>query len=356
VLQQVQQLMLQALRVAPPPASWLERWFSLMEADPWGLWSEAEVLEAAGPALQARYAERAAQDWQRWLAAHPAEPAAHANGKAARPDRFGRTDWERHRIRARYLGSLQRQGDVQAVIDAMRAHLASSAEHSQLIAYCELEGRYREAMQYAQAARRQYPDDWRIELDLLRCYERDGWDEEALAIRRRLFERQPDVEHYRAVLAAAQRAGQDQQRYREQLFEWARQQEQTQSSRNGFSGYRGRKAGERNDGTDVSIRVSWLLADGQFEDALTLVTGHRCKPRLLLEIARWLPPERNAEAAPLLQRVFKLSMQDAKSPYREPLALVKETLARMTPQQGLEWNALLRAQYKAKRNFIAGLP
>ncbi|MBK7718114.1 MAG: hypothetical protein IPJ36_03055 [Simplicispira sp.] len=60
------------------------------------------------------------------------------------------------------------------------------------------------------------------------CYERDGWDEEALALWRRRLQARPDVSTYRAVLTAAERAGCDRARYRAELFAWAEQREQAE--------------------------------------------------------------------------------------------------------------------------------
>ncbi len=48
-------------------------------------------------------------------------------------------------------------------------------------------------------------------------------------------------------------------------------------------------------------------------------------------------------------------MPGASTPYREVLHLVKETASRMLPPERCQWLAQLRAEYKAKRNFIKGL-
>ena len=53
LIQDLMGLLIETLRTAAPPASWIDRWFKLMDADPWGLWNEPAVLEAAGPEAQA---------------------------------------------------------------------------------------------------------------------------------------------------------------------------------------------------------------------------------------------------------------------------------------------------------------
>ncbi len=348
-------LLMQALRASPPPADWVEPWFKLMAEDPWGLWNEAQVLAAAGPAVQARYAQRVTRDWHNWLTTHTAEPTEAAKTRLGQ-DRLGdRFDFERSELRRRYLNGLKQQGDVQAVIDALQAHLADASEYSELVRYCEEHGRFREALAFAQKARKVFPQDWRTEADLLRCYERDGWDEEALAIRRRQLEANPEVERFQAVLAAAERAGRDVRAYRSELFAWAEAQERRPRPEPWYARATGRGASPAS--PDVSVRVGWLLAEGDADTALALAqTPHRCSRDLLLALARNLPKDRDTQAVPLLQRVFDAEMARAGSPYEKPLALVRETLTRMPSEQGRAWLAYLRAQYKAKRNFIKELP
>lgn len=359
VMQGLMDLLLRALQAEPPPGAWLERWFALMADDPWGFWNESAVLDAAGPAVQARYAERAAKDWQAWLDQHPR--ASESAGKAGVGRHFrsasvsgSHWDYERHRLRKRYLDSLGHQGDPQAVLDAMRSSAQSASEYQDLVQFCEAQGRNREAFQFAQAAYKFFPKDGRSEADLLRCYERDGWDAEALTLRRAQLERAPDVEHYRAVLAAAERAGREREAYRDDLFAWAQTQEmQARPATRNWGASTSKSVNEHN----VSVRVQWLLSENKLDEALALAqVPNRCHPNLLLTLARKLPKARHAEAVPLLLRVFDVEMAGASSPYQQPLALVQEALERMASAQRSEWLAYLRAQYKAKRNFIKELP
>ena len=368
VMHGVMDLMLAALRARPPEAAWLDRWFSLQRADPWGLWSERTVVDAAGAAVQAAFAKRAVTDWQAWQAAQEQKRAAQADapaGKGAARKRnelvvsswgVERYDPERQKLRQRYLDCIERQDDPLAMMQAMHSSAQSAGEFSQLVAYCEKHRKLREAMDYALEAYKKFPKDGRTEADVLRCYERDGWDEEALAIRRRQLEARPDVEHFRAVLKCAQNAKRDVTAYRAELFAWAQEQEQKQELQGHAtlsSSRQARPASER----DVSTRVSWLLAEKQLDEALALVqVPHRCDARLLREIAGKLPASRNQDALPLLLRVFAFAMPRASTPYTDVLAIVQETITRMEPSPRAQWLAYLRAEYKAKRNFIKELP
>ena len=366
VMQALMALLLRCLRRAPPPTSWLTDWFDLMQADPWGLWDEKAVLAVAGPAVRQAYDDRAAKDWNHWLATHPSEEpdgagAARATGKTgSRPKTVAsaieasRYDHERAQLRRRYMDVLKGQGDTQAVVNFMRESLLGAAEHSELVAYCESLGKTRDALHFAQAAYNRYPKDGRSENDLLRCYERDGWADEALALRRLQLERVPSVDHYVAALKAAQAAGRDAAAYREELFAWAEKREIARP----HAAWSATGAGMAPvaTGRQVDTRVEWLLAEGRLEDALALVQSPLlCQTALLRAIAVQLPKERHTEAVPLLLRVFEAAMHHASTPYQGELALVRETASRMPAAQRAHWLAQLRADYKAKRNFIKAL-
>ena len=366
VVHSLMDLLTRSLQAAPPPAAWVGDWFALMQADPWGLWSEKAVLDAAGPAVRERYHQRTANDWNNWVAAHPpakvvesamaggAKKSSRSGVREADPSVHGSYDHERATVRGRYLNALKSQGDTLAVLDLMRASLTGAAEHGELVAYCESLGKTREALQVAQAAYKLYPGDWRCEKDLLRCYERDGWNEEALAIRRRQLEKSPTAENYQAVLKAARAAGRDPSSYREELFAWAQALETQQTVGGRSSPWARSTPGVT--GRHVGTRTEWLLSDGGLDEALALVQPpHVCESRLLRTIALELPEARSREAVPLLLRVFAFAMPGASTPYRDVLHLVKEIASRMLPPERCHWLAQLRAEYKAKRNFIMGL-
>lgn len=107
----------------------------------------------------------------------------------------------------------------------------------------------------------------------------------------------------------------------------------------------------------VSVRVSWLLADRDWNAAWVLVQPpHRCDPKLLRQLARALPAERDADAATLLRWALDAALPESKSPYQDVLALVREACSRMPADAARAWVGGLRAAYKARRNFVAGLP
>jgi uncharacterized Zn finger protein len=357
LMYEVQGILLKALKMEAPPADWIDEWFGLMEADPWGNWIESSVLAVAGTAVQQRYHERAAKDWQNYLKSldKPAPAAPPGGKKPALTASFVHTEgWDpvRSKLRSRYLDSLKSQGDSAAVLDALQTSLQGAHEYGELIAYCESIGRTREALAFALAARKLYPNDWRTEVDLLRCYERDGWDAEALAIHRQRLERQPSVEHFAAVLKAAKAAGHEMESYRGALYDWAAQRE-LQTEKPKAPWFRPLPASQ---GRDVSVRVEWLLHEKKLDAAWALVQPpHTCEPSLLHSIAKKIRTDKPPEALALLHRVFAFEMPKAGTPYTEVLHLVKEIAPLMQQPERNQWIARIRADYKMKRNFIKGL-
>ncbi len=339
LVQQVMDLLLDKVRAAPPPAEWVERWFALMQADPWGLWYEPDVLQVAGDAVRQRYAERVTQDWRRWLKQNPDG----AQTQRASSHVISRDDIERSILRRRYLGVLTEQGDAQAVIEALKASARTAREWCELVEFCHAHDRQREGFQYAQEGVKRFPRDLQCEQLLLQAYERDGWDAEALALRRQQFERYPwSTEQYDALLRAAEAAGRDRAAYRDELFAWAEQRE-----------HGGRPAGAR----QVGLRVTWLLHEQREQEALALVQPPNvCGEDLLWQLAKRLPKAQHAQAVALLKRVFDAAMSGAQSPYARPLELVREIQRRQPASEFRPWLAWLRAIYRAKRNFIKGLP
>jgi tetratricopeptide (TPR) repeat protein len=357
VMSSVQEVLLTALEKQAPPGDWINEWFALMQADPWGLWNEASVLAVVGAAVQQRYHEQAAKDWHDYLTAQDKAASAELPGNkkknsAASLVDTDRWDYARSKLRRRYIDSLKQKGDSTAILEVLQTDLRGANEHSELIAYCESIGKTDQALKFAIAANKVYPNDWRIEADLLRCYEQGGYATEALAIHRQRVERIPSVEHFAAVLKAAVAAGQDKVRYRIALYDWAARREvHTEKSKDLW--HRPQTA---EPGRDTSVRVQWLLHEQQFDIALALVEPpYTCKASLLHTLAQKIRNNQPDYALVLLHRVFACEMPQASTPYREVLGLVKEITPLMPQPERSQWIARLRADYKIKRNFIKGL-
>ena len=347
LVHELQASLVGSLKCAPPAANWLDRWFALMEADPWDDWDKRHVLDCAGPALQEAYSRKVTADWLGYVPGLPVRPTRNPFASGYQ------TDYQRSKLRERYLEELQHQGDSVAVIEAMRSSVQGPYEHSELVAYCETVLKFDEALQFAQAACKLFPSDARLEVDLLRCFEREGCNAEALVIRHRRLEKAPTVENFLALLKAADAAGKDVAAYRMALYQWAEAKELEPKSENPRLAI---GATSPLPARQVGTRAQWLMAEGLLDAALNLVQPpHVCQVALLQQIALQLPKEQNADAIALLLRVFAIAMPGASTPYRQVLDLVREICKRMDSQPRKQWLLHLQVQYKPKRNFIKGL-
>ncbi len=297
---------LEALRTAGArPAAFGESYLQLLLDDPMTSFDPAAAEAAMGDAARARFTRCLAERWRAAKDVVMAARAAHA-AKVAEARRLRRREPYYDRSNERpaglfmlehlYLAHLEDDGDVDGALAVLREDLPDPVAYAAVTAFLERHGRLREAFANAEAALKAFPDDERLQVDMLRCFERDGWGQEALALRRLRFERWPSVEGYRDPLHAGALAGRDAEALRTEL------------------------------------------------------------PGTLLTLARHLGTEHRAQRTELLRRVLARAMQTASSPYRGELQLVEEICGLLDPAARLAWLVSLRAEFKAKRNFVAGLP
>lgn len=305
------------------PAAFGDKVDTLWRDGTHGLFDKTAALAAMGPAATARYGERVQAAWA--LAQHER-------------DDFGPRAGAKRRLRDYHLAV----GDAAAHIELLRSSLAHAGDHIDLIEALQQLGRAREALQAAEAAHRLYPTQSRIEALLLQCYEADGWDAEALALRRLAFEREPSAARYQAVLNAAKAAGQDVAAERECLWATLDQQDGR------VAGYLASWLG--------GVRLDIWAAEGRFDEALAWLSAPRnLSPETLRNFATCLPRAFDAQAVTLLKQALDLRMPQAGNPYAEELRLVQLAMARMAPEAGALWCAWLRVAYRPKKQFVDGL-
>ena len=311
LIQDLMGLLIETLRTAAPPASWIDRWFKLMDADPWGLWNEPAVLEAAGPEAQARYAERACQDWHKWRQ-RPRKTTSRRSSSFLTSD----DDLERDLLRRRYLEVLARQDDPRALLDAMIESVETAAEYCDVVAFCEARNWHREALQWAQSAARLHPATHVARMRY--CA--------AMNATAGMRKRWPSVANaWNITLAPCntwryfgpQNAKRDPALYRAELFAWAEQREQAKH-KHALEQHRHIKFSDplATPRLDVSVRVQWLVAEKKLDDAwsLTQTPDTQCDAAVLEQLADAMPKQRRADAARLLQRIFEHEMKMASSP------------------------------------------
>lgn len=365
-----------ALQACPPDATWLKTWLKLREADAWDQWDIAATYQAAGPQVQQAFNKLAIQQWQQWAQKNAAKllcqsdqsnlvgnatPIAAGLGKAPAPIST-RFDYASQQLRESYLLAIDSAGDVLSSIRQRYTSARNASDVLELAQWCQAHHKQREALDYARQAYKLDPAHRGVESFLLQCYERDGWDEEAYAIRYEQFQQRPqELSVRRNLLQAGQRIGKSAQCLQQDLNAWAEQREaanqQAQQAR--LARNRHQQAGcQAVAGRDVSLRATWYLQDGESEKAFDLVVqdeSHCCDMACRLAIAMALPPERHRDAVQWLTSILQAQLQQANSPYQKELRLVGDILSRLPEAERSEWLQSLATQYSLKRNFVKGL-
>jgi tetratricopeptide (TPR) repeat protein len=346
----------------PQKAGFGDTYLQVQLDDPFGCFDAAAAEAAIGEPAMKRYRSATAERWRQAKDAVLALKAEHAakivNRKRRAPvyEKTSERDLSLWTLERLHLAQLEAAGQVDEALAVLREDMSDALAHSKVIDYLEGHGRFREAFAQAEQSCKVFPDDWRLQDDLVRCYERDGWTAEALAMRRQQFERRPGVERYQLVLKAGLAAVQDVVVLRQSLIDFLAGLELKAMNRPPYSARYGSApvpTGER----DVSLRGEVLCAEGRWSEACALVQPPAvCRDGVLSQIARHLAPEQGDQALSLLLRVFNSAMQRSSSPYRDELAMVEDIGRRMDPARRTAWLAQLRVEFKAKRNFIRDLP
>jgi uncharacterized Zn finger protein len=340
-------LWLQALRQAgPQPAAFGDRYAALRDDTVFDPIPHADALAAMGEAAARRYGERLRSDFEAARAAAQGRPRE--GFRASGPGNL----WS---ARHRYLDHLRASGDAEERLRVLRSSLETELDHVDLILELNDRGRAREALDSAERAHRLFPDAPRIEALLLDIYTRDGWDAEALAVRQARFARAPGAATAVAVLQAADRAKVAVEPLRASMWQALVDEENA-----AFARRRPRSSFApecKPSGPDVSQRLVWLMHEGRLDEALALAQPpHVAATDLLRQLAHALPRSQDEAAVALLRRCFDAQMPTAASPYAGVLELVRRIAERMLPAARDAWLAGLRQTYRAKRNFIKGLP
>jgi len=334
VMESLFDVLVDTLKAAPFAKSWAPRMLALIEDDPYGLIDAASLLATVDAEFARAFTGLVEKRWDELERRKQTEETRH----------------ERLFLRGLVLVCLEHAGDSAAVFAFLKRTADDIFGAADLIRWCDQRGRHREAIQFAQAACRKHRNHRLVEDLLLTAYERDGWDEEALAIHKRRFADAPNAHGYAALVKAAARVPTEADAIRPWAYTVLEKRESGRAR-----DLDGRRAERR--GRDVTLAVEMLLHDEKLDEALTLVRHpNHCASSVVMCVVERLPPERNAEAFELLDRVLEEEMRFAQSPYHEALHIVHVALARASAADASAYCARLKVKYKAKRNFVSALP
>lgn len=355
---------LHALQAAgPQAASFGEGYLRLQREDPFGSYDDAAAEVAMGSAALNQYRESLAGAWQetsKALQARRAErQAKHGSRTAGREEWLPRDEAQREAdaFERLHLVQLERMGDIDAMLSVLRLDLSSPWRYLQVGQLLERHNRQREAFANAEAAYREFPQDRRVQDELLRCYERDGWTEEAYALRRSRYDSEPSVEGFHATMKAGRMAGKDAETLRTELLGVEERRELSAQAAARRYGFPAPRNPDQPPPRQVTLRAAILGSEERWEEACALAQPpHVCQVEVLQQIAVHLPARRGRDAVALLQRALGNTLGRETSPYRQSLELVRLIAQRLKGAERTRWLAQLRAEYKAKRNFVRGLP
>jgi nitroreductase len=345
------------------PPSFGDTYLRAQLEDPFGCFDERAAEGAMGAAALGRYRSVLAAEWRQAkdavLALKAARPARGATRRRRAVDWLQRDESETRlgSLERLHLAQLECAGDVDGVLSVLREDLSEAHKFGAVTSFLERSNRLREAFSNAERGCKTFPDDRRLQEDLLRCYERDGWTAEAYALRRRQFDAEPSVERFHETLKAGIAANKDAAALRQELLREIAERELSAMRQNRPSLFSEPNGIGRAPARDVSLRAQILCFERAWGEACALVQPPAaCNPIVLRHIALNLDASRREGSVALLLRVFTHAMRTASSPYRSELDLVSEIAERLDATRRSTWLAELGTQFKAKRNFVRDLP
>jgi uncharacterized Zn finger protein len=345
------------------PATFGETYLRMQLEDPFDSFDQQVAETAMGTAALNRYRKTLASQWRETKDIVLARKAERVAKVGKRPRILGEwassdeVDSQLRTLERLHLEQLHYIGDVDGALAVLREDMSEPQHYWAVTNFLETHQRHREALKNAEAGYKVFPDDWRLQEQLLAIYERDGWVNEVYALRRKQFDANPDVQKYHRVLKAGNALGMAPAVLREELWQRLVEQEEKAMQTSGRRAYSTQRNANVQPPRNVSLRTQILCSEQRWQEALDLVQPPAvCDMRVLRQLALSLAEEQREQAVTLLLRIFTKAMQTAQTPYREELAMVGEISERLDAKNRADWLANLRTEFKAKRNFVRDLP
>jgi uncharacterized Zn finger protein len=302
----------QSCAAAPPGKALAKRLLALQDKDDWGVLELASYWDALGSLGQAEYGRRIQAEFARLPEPKQGEHFGEGYEICRRVEAFARC--------ADDFALLQR---------VLRRDLSNAYQHLRVLESLREFGRTREAMAWAEAAVKRFPNEQRLRLLLAECLAEAGMDEEALEQAWLSFLSGFDCSGWDAL---KQRAGAAWPAWRQRALD-------EMASR------------EKNHAT---ARVGMLLHDGDTASAMLLARDHTVQPGVLQELAQRLHRSEPDTAGAFYLRLARDQMESlgSASGYARLVGYLKDASKLLAAE---EWQPLLetvRAQHARKTKLL----
>lgn len=308
------------------------RFFKLMLADDWGFFDLDAYRSLLGEKAWAEYG-RCVE------AAHAKLPPA-----AKSEDRWIVTS---EAVQQRHLTRMLEawyalNDDREALLALKTRSLQKPTDYRNLIVLYREYDRHREALQWAEKARRLFPDDAGFYDALMVCYRHDGLDEEADALLWQWFEKWPTADHFFGLM---KHAGRRAKIWRERAFAFLEARE--------VSSWEKAKKRDSKAMRDVSERLEILLREKKVDEAVAISRNTAVSRQLVLMLA-----DQAGKAYPEISTpIYRCEIEHwagigGNRNYDQAIAFLNKLLPLLSVGDRRSYLADLRIRFKAKRNFM----
>ncbi|TAN04235.1 MAG: hypothetical protein EPN36_09220 [Rhodanobacteraceae bacterium] len=301
-LREIAALYADACKAAKPDKALAKTLYPLVCADGWELLSLADFWDALGAAGQADYAKRVLAEFERLPPARPDNRYDESFGVCRRTEELARC-----------------AGDFELLQRVLRRDLTHAWDHLRVLESLREFGRDREALAWAEAAVKKFPEDSRLRAALAECLADAGMGEEALQqVWQNFLEHSVDG-HWDALKRLA---GGQWPAWRQRALEAVAKLET-----------------ERRGGA-VSTRIMLLLHDGDLDTALQLARAKPVALHVLLVLAGEAKHKFPADAGAFYLRVAQAQAEalNSASDYKRLVANLSEASKLL---QVSEWRPLV---------------
>jgi uncharacterized Zn finger protein len=321
-----------ALPATQPGKKYGQRFFKLVMADGWDFIQPGSYRPLFG--------EEAWAEYGRCLEGAYAKLPPRVSSQ--RSYVFTAEDTERSQL-ARLLKDWYALNDDRDALLTLKAReLREPWDYADLVQQYREFGRHREALEWAEKALRQFPDDSRLYRLLAECYRHDGCDEEAENLLWQWFEKFPAAENFFELMKQAGKQG---AAWRKRAFAYLEQCEARNLKR--------LQARDHNALPDVSTRLAILLHEKNIDEAVATSRNAEASAYLTLELADQARPLYPEVSIPIFRgRIERLVNIGGNGNYEEALGYLNKLLPLLDAADRDNYLNELRVRFKAKRNFI----